>query len=85
MATIKDLPIPDFSEMSDEELQALILQTRSRRRNPDNEIKAASVKKAVAKKKTGKAVALTDVSKLLNGLSSEQAASLLQKLRSNNG
>ena len=81
MATIDDLPIPDFTKMTDEELQQLILQTRSRRRNPDPEIKQASVKKAVTKSKKGKAVALTDVSKMLKGLSSEQAAELLKKLK----
>lgn len=81
MATIDDLPIRDFQDMSDEELQQLILQTRSRRRNPDPEVKQASVKKAVTKAKKGKAVALTDISKMLKGLSSEQAAELLKKLK----
>lgn len=81
MATIDDLPIHNFQDMSDEELQQLILQTRSRRRNPDPEVKQASVKKAVTKAKKGKAVALTDVSKMLKGLSSEQAAELLKKLK----
>lgn len=81
MATIDDLPIRNFQDMSDEELQQLILQTRSRRRNPDPEVKQASVKKATSKAKKGKAVALTDVSKMLKGLSSEQAAELLKKLK----
>lgn len=81
MATIDDLPIRDFKDMSDEELQQLILKTRSRRRNPDAEVKQASVKKAVSKKRKGKAVALTDVSKMLNGLSKDQAAELLKKLK----
>ena len=81
MATIDDLPIRNFQDMSDEELQQLILQTRARRRNPDPEVKQASVKKAVTKAKKGKAVALTDVSKMLKGLSSEQAAELLKKLK----
>lgn len=81
MATINDLPIRNFQDMSDEELQQLILQTRSRRRNPDPEVKQASVKKAVTKAKKGKAVALMDVSKMLKGLSSEQAAELLKKLK----
>lgn len=81
MATIDDLPIRNFQDMSDEELQQLILQTRSRRRNPDPEVKKASVKKATSKAKKGKAVALTDVSKMLKGLSSEQAAELLKKLK----
>lgn len=81
MATIDDLPIRNFQDMSDEELQQLILQTRSRRRNPAPEVKQASVKKAVTKAKKGKAVALTDVSKMLKGLSSEQAAELLKKLK----
>lgn len=81
MATIDDLPIRNFQDMGDEELQQLILQTRSRRRNPDPEVKKASVKKATSKAKKGKAVALTDVSKMLKGLSSEQAAELLKKLK----
>lgn len=81
MATIDDLPIRNFQDMSDEELQQLILQTRSRRRNPDPEVKQASVKKAVTKAKKGKAVALMDVSKMVKGLSSEQAAELLNKLK----
>lgn len=81
MATIDDLPIHNFQDMSDEELQQLILQTRSRRRNPDPEVKKASVKKAITKAKKGKAVALTDVSKMLKGLTSEQASELLKKLK----
>lgn len=81
MATIDDLPIRNFQDMSDEELQQLILQTRSRRRNPDPEVKQASVKKAVTKAKKGKAVALMDVTKMVKGLSSEQAAELLNKLK----
>lgn len=81
MATIDDLPIRNFQDMSDEELQQLILQTRSRRRNPDPEVKQASVKKAVAKAKKGKAVALVGISKMVNGLSKEQAAELLKKLK----
>lgn len=81
MATIDDLPIRNFQDMSDEELQQLILQTRSRRRNPDPEVKQASIKKAVTKAKKGKAVALMDVSKMVKDLSSEQAAELLKKLK----
>lgn len=81
MATIDDLPIPDFTKLTDDELQALILQTRSRRRSPDPEVKKSSVKKAVTKAKKGKAVALTDVSKMMKGLSAAQAAELLKKLK----
>lgn len=81
MATIDDLPIRNFQDMSDEELQQLILQTRSRRRNPDPEVKKASVKKATSKAKKEKAIALIGVSKMLKGLSSEQAAELLKKLK----
>lgn len=81
MATIDDLPIRNFQDMSDEELQQLILQTRSRRRNPDPEVKQASVKKATSKAKKEKAVALMAVSKMLKGLSSKQAAELLKKLK----
>lgn len=80
MATINDLPIPDFSNLSDDELQDLILQTRSRRRNPPKEVKEASIKKAVAKKKKGKAVALKNPLEMLKGLSPEQAAELLKTL-----
>lgn len=81
MATIDDLPIPDFTKMSDDELQQLILQTRSRRRNPDPEVKKASVKKATSKAKKEKAIALVGVSEMVKGLSSEQAAELLKKLK----
>lgn len=81
MATIDDLPIRNFQDMSDEELQQLILQTRSRRRNPDPEVKKASVKKATSKAKKGKAIALVGISEMLKGLSSEQAAELLKKLK----
>ena len=84
MATIDDLPIKNFKDMTDDELRQLIMDTRSRRRHPDPEIKAQSVKKAVAKKKTGKAVALTNVTKLLNGLTKEQATVLLAKLKGAN-
>lgn len=80
MATIDDLPIRNFQQMSDEELQQLILEARSRRRTPAPEIKEQSIKKAVAKKKTGKAVALTDVSKMLNGLSPEQLEELKKQM-----
>lgn len=80
MATIDDLPIRNFQQMSDEELQQLILETRARRRTPAPEIKEQSIKKAVAKKKTGKAVALTDVSKMLNGLSPEQLEELKKQM-----
>lgn len=81
MATIDDLPIRNFQDMSDEELQQLILQTRSRRRNPDPEVKKASVKKATSKAKKEKAIALIGVSEMVKGLSSEQAAELLKKLK----
>lgn len=81
MATIDDLPIRNFQDMSDEELQQLILQTRSRRRNPDPEVKKASIKKATSKAKKAKAIALVGVSEMLKGLSSEQAAELLKKLK----
>lgn len=81
MATISDLPIPDFTQMSDDELLELVKNTRARRRNPDPEVKEASVKKATTKAKKGKAVALQDVSKMLKGLTKEQAAELLAQLR----
>lgn len=83
MATIDDLPIPDFSKMSDEELLALVKDVRARRRNPPAEVKEATVKKAVAKKKQGKAVALKSAESLLKGvknLSKEQATEMLRML-----
>lgn len=81
MATIDDLPIRNFQDMTDEELQQLILETRGRRRNPDAEVKKASVKKAISKKEKGKAVALVGIGKMLEGLTKEQAQELLKKLK----
>lgn len=82
MATIEDLPIPDFSKLSDEELQGLILKVRGRRREPDPVIKEKAQKIGQAKAKKGKPMALSSVSSLLNGLSKEDAAKLLETLRS---
>lgn len=81
MATINDLGIPDFSKMSDEELQALVIESRKRRRNPPVEIKEKSIKKAQAKAKKGKAVPLMDVKKMLDGIDPSQAQELLNQLR----
>lgn len=81
MATIADLPIPDFSKMSDDQLLALIKDVRARRRNPEPEVKAAAQKKVQAKVKKGKAVALKSVDSLLEGVSKEDAAKLLAMLR----
>lgn len=80
MATIEDLPIANFSEMSDEELLALVKDVRGRRRTPAPEIKEASMKKAIAKKKQGKAVALRSVESLVQGITKEQAAEMLSML-----
>lgn len=83
MATIDDLPIKNFSEMSDEELLALVKDVRGRRRNPPAEVKEATMKKVMAKKKQGKAVALKSAEALLKGvknLSKEQAAEMLRML-----
>lgn len=82
MATIEDLPIKRFQDMSDEELLASILAARSRRRNPPKEIKEATIKKAVAKKKQGKAAALKDLTSFLKGVTPEDAQKLLAQLRS---
>lgn len=82
MATIEDLPIKRFQDMSDEELLASILAARSRRRNPPKEIKEVTIKKAVAKKKQGKAAALKDPTSFLKGITPEDAQKLLAQLRS---
>lgn len=81
MATIDDLPIKDFSTMSDDELLDLIKGVRQRRRSPDPEVRKECVKKAVAKRKRGKAIALQDVSNMTNNISPEEAARLLKQLR----
>lgn len=81
MATIDDLPIDNFSSLSDDQLKELILQVRGRRRSPDPEIVAQSRKKATSKAKKGKPMALTNVDQLLAGLSKEEAAKLLAQLR----
>lgn len=83
MATIDDLPIKNFNEMSDDELLALVKDVRSRRRNPSEEVKEATMKKVVAKKKQGKATALKSAESLLKGLknlSKEQAEEMLRRL-----
>lgn len=80
MATIDDISIDNFSDLSDEQLLELVKGVRSRRRTPDAEIKNASVKKAIAKKKTGKADALKDVSSLTKNISAEEAAKILKIL-----
>lgn len=78
MATIDDLPITDFSSMSDEELLEMVKGVRTRRRNPAEEIKQASIKKAIARKKTGKATALKSPSQLVKGISAKEAEELLK-------
>lgn len=82
MATIEDLPIKRFQEMSDEELLDAILASRSRRRTPPKEIKEATIKKAIARKKQGKAAALKDPTSFLKGITPEDAQKLLAQLRS---
>lgn len=82
MATIDNLPIPDFSTMSDDELLARIKDVRARRRDTTSEAHKSAVKKAVSKSKKGKATALRSVESMTSDLSPEQAAMLLAKLRS---
>ena len=79
MATIKDLPNKDIAEMTDEELRAHILAMRGRRRNPDPELKAQSIKKAIQKKNN--TTALKSVPSMLKGMTPEQASQLLTALR----
>lgn len=85
MATISDLPIKDFSSLSDEELLSLIKDTRSRRRDTTSEAHREAKKKAMAKAKKGKAVALQSIDSLTKGLSKAQAASLLSQLQTLKG
>lgn len=82
MATIQDLPIQDFSTLSDDELLSLIKDTRARRRDTTSEAHQETVKKAKAKTKKGKATALKSVSSMIKDFSPEQAAELLAQLRS---
>lgn len=80
MATIDDLPIKDFASMSDDELLALIKDVRMARRTPPPEVRAATIKKAEAKRKRGKAIALQDVGKMATNLSPEQAKAFLEAI-----
>lgn len=80
MATIEDLELFNFSELSDEELLQKIREVRSRRTNPDPEVKEKTVKKAIARQKKGRATALKDVSHLTDGLTQEQAKELFELL-----
>lgn len=80
MATIDDLDLPDFDSLSDEELLDLIKDVRARRRTPAPEVREKARKKAVYKQKRGKAVALQNVSKMMEGISAADAAELLKKL-----
>lgn len=81
MATINDLPIKNFSDMSDEELLERIKELRSSRRSPDPVIKEKCRKKAISKQKRGKAIALQSVDKFLEGITPEQAKKILQDLK----
>lgn len=51
MATIDDLPNPNFSTMSDEELENLIRATRNRRANPPVALRQKAQKIAIERKK----------------------------------
>lgn len=81
MATIDDLNIPDFADMSQEELMELIKHTRQRRRTPPPEVREQTRKKAEAKQKRGKAIALQDVNKFTENLSPEQAMAILKEIQ----
>lgn len=74
-----------ITQMSNEELQALILDTRKRRRSEEPKKKAAAKKKSAAKKKTKKSAMKTNgadipVNQLLNNMTPEQKAELLKSL-----
>lgn len=79
MATIHDLGIADIAKMSDEELKNHILAIRSRRRNPDPEMKAHAKAKAIKKKNN--TAALKSTYELLKGVTPEQAAIILKQLQ----
>lgn len=80
MATISDLPIKDLRSLSDEELLSLIRGVRGRRRDTSSEAHQEAKKKAQAKAKKGKAVALQSVDSLLKGVSPALAKQLLSQL-----
>lgn len=81
MATIDDLLQQDFSTLSDTELLELIKHVRQRRRAPDTSTKEACKKKAVAKRKRGKAIALQNVEPLADGITQEMALKILGMLK----
>lgn len=85
MATIDNLPIPDFSTMSDEELLARIKDIRARRRDTTSEAHKEAVKKATSKSKKGKATALRSVESMIQDISPDDAEKLLAKLRAAKG
>lgn len=80
MATISDLPIQNLHDLSDEELLSLIRGVRGRRRDTTSEAHQEAKKKAVAKQKKGKAVALQSVDSLLKGVSPALAKQLLSQI-----
>lgn len=84
MATIEDLPVRDFSKMTDEELLEAIKEIRSLRRSPDPAVKAACRKKAESKQRRGKAMALQKVDNILEGVTPEMAKALLAQLKGGN-
>lgn len=79
MATIHDLSNIDMSSLSDEELEQLIRQVRSRRRSPDTELKETAKRKAIKKKNNTDA--LKTSKELLKGITPDMAAALLAQLR----
>lgn len=78
MATIADLPNKNIEDMTTEELMEAVKAVRSRRRNPDPELKAKATKIAIQKK--NKTVALQSVDSMVKGMTPAQAAELLAAL-----
>jgi len=75
MANIDDLPIPNFSDLSDEEALELILRIRERRTSK-NLPKPRKVAKTVKAK-------ISKTEKLLAKLTPEQLQLLLDRMRKN--
>ncbi|MEG0755885.1 MAG: hypothetical protein RR450_05775 [Oscillospiraceae bacterium] len=80
MATLANLPMPDFTRLTDAELAELVRQFRNRRAFPDAIIKAQSVKYARtnAKPKPG---AKKSAKAVVKNLTPSQAAEMYEAIQ----
>lgn len=82
MATIDDLEIPIFDDLTDEQLTSLIRGVRSRRTAPVKEVRQAATKKAISRKgqREKKPVSATAVASQFDSLPDEQKRQLMKQL-----